>query len=90
MKDVIALILFFIIGYYATTGTKSQFIRLLDVLVYGPILIWFGATRSKTTVERIFLYFMGATTISYNLRNILIYRKQQDGNCDCSWRAFKA
>jgi hypothetical protein len=64
------ILLFLAVGWISATGVKSQLVRLLDVLLYGPLLIWIGQQQGEKWV-RIFLYFLGATTISYNLRNYL-------------------
>lgn len=66
----IFILFFFVIGWFATTGTKSQFIRLGDIFVYGPFLIYLGY-REKENFIKLFLYFIGATTITYNLRNFI-------------------
>ena len=51
---------------------KSQSVRLLDVLVLGPALLWI-ATRGRqlSGVERLVVGAIGAGTILYNLRNYL-------------------
>jgi hypothetical protein len=72
-----------ILGYLSTTGTKSQWIRLLDIFVIGPLMIWVGNifysaddmdTKINPRLRQLFstvLIFFGATTITYNLRNYL-------------------
>lgn len=64
-----------ILGYITTTGVKSQWVRLMDIFIYGPLLIWAGSTQIKdgkySDFIRVMLIFFGATTISYNLRNYL-------------------
>ena len=62
--------LFFLIGWASTIGVKSQTVRILDVLVYGPFLIWLGYKQKEKWI-RLVLYFLGTTTISYNMRNYL-------------------
>lgn len=71
MEFWILLIVFAVIGWYSTTGVKTQIVRLVDIFIYGPLLIWIS-TRTKTKLEQLALLFMGATTISYNLRNYLV------------------
>ena len=78
MKSVIigtTILLSFLIGYISTTGTKSQYVRLGDVFILGPFLIWVALTQlqnSKTQMYiKILLLFFGASTISYNLKNYL-------------------
>jgi hypothetical protein len=74
MEFIIFFILFLAIGWYSTTGIKTQLVRLADVFIYGPLLIWIS-TRTKSVWERIALLFMGATTMTYNLRNYLVVGK---------------
>jgi len=64
------IIIFLIIGWLSTCGEKTQLVRLLDVFIYGPFLIWLG-TREREKWIKVFLYFMGATTLTYNLRNFI-------------------
>lgn len=71
MEFWILSIVFAGIGWYSTTAMKTQLVRLADVFIYGPLLIWIS-TRTRTKWERIALLFMGATTMTYNLRNYLV------------------
>jgi len=60
------------LGWVSTQGTKSQWVRLLDVFVYGPILIYAGYLLWKENVWFAgALILMGASTITYNLRNYI-------------------
>jgi len=68
--DIIVIILSLVIGFLATNGHKAQFVRLLDVFVYGPFLIYVG-TQFDDMFTRYFLFVMGASTISYNLKNFI-------------------
>jgi len=73
---IIVIIISLVIGYFTSTGVKSQWIRLIDIFVYGPFLIWVS-TQIIPIWAKIALIFMGATTMSYNLRNyIKISRKK--------------
>jgi len=74
---VILSIVFFYIGYVSTTGTKSQFVRLIDVFIYGPFLIWLSL-KEKEPLISIGLLFMGTTTISYNLKNYIHYKNDKN------------
>jgi hypothetical protein len=60
-------------GWYSTTGAKSQNVRLLDVYLYGPFLCLLALYPHWTDhfLVRMWLLFFGATTIGYNLRNYL-------------------
>lgn len=70
----ILIIIFAIIGWLSAPGfSKGQYIRLIDVLVYGPYLIYLAMKKTYTfsMTEKVFLLFFGTTTITYNLRNFL-------------------
>jgi len=54
-------------------SSKAQPVRLFDVLVLGPWLLWLGA-RTRTSlhpIERAGLVAAGALTIAYNAKNYL-------------------
>lgn len=70
----ILIIIFAVLGWVMATGFgKTQYVRVIDVLLYGPYLLYlaFKETYTFTVGEKIFLLFLGATTISYNLRNFI-------------------
>jgi len=52
---------------------KTQFIRLIDVFVLAPFMIWF-AIKSKgvSDIAKIMLVVAGILTITYNGKNYLI------------------
>lgn len=50
---------------------KSQNIRLLDVFVIGPALLWVAKTAKVSQAQFIFLITTGLATIIYNGRNYL-------------------
>ncbi len=71
-----------ILGFITTTGIKSQWIRLVDIFIIGPLMIYLGfigicqqednSLQNKTLLwMQYLLIFFGATTITYNLRNYL-------------------
>ena len=69
-----AIILFSVLGWILATGSgKAQWVRLVDILLYGPYLLYlsFQESYSFSTAEKLFLAFLGATTVTYNLRNYL-------------------
>lgn len=71
-KDILLILVFGLFGWYSTQGFKSQFIRILDILVYGPLLIYIGLTKIKNNdFIKMILLFFGASTITYNLKNYL-------------------
>jgi hypothetical protein len=51
--------------------SKTQWVRLVDIFVYGPYLIYLSTKDDYTfsEYEKLFLLFLGATTITYNARN---------------------
>lgn len=75
MESVI-IIFWLTIGWISTSGLKSQFVRLIDIFFIGPILIYLGITNFKNNnVFKNILLAIGATTISYNLKNYLSISK---------------
>lgn len=49
---------------------KSQNIRLLDVFLIGPLMIWGGfMAQKRSTVPGILLMIFGVSTILYNAAN---------------------
>ena len=65
------IIIGLILGYISTSGVKSQKIRILDIVVIGPLMIYFGASHQPTNFFSLLLIFFGATTMTYNLKNYL-------------------
>lgn len=74
---IFLIIIFLIIGWISTTGVKSQWIRLLDVFVYGPLLICIS-TQIDDIWTKIILVFIGLTTIAYNARNWWVQNNKLD------------
>jgi len=50
---------------------KSQLVRLVDVLLLGPFMIWFGIAKSPGKFPRSLMVTAGITTVLYNLQNYL-------------------
>lgn len=62
------------IGWILAPGrSKAQWVRLLDVFVYGPFLlaIAFWPALAAAPWASILLIIIGATTVTYNWRNWL-------------------
>ena len=60
-------------GWFGTTGSKSQWIRILDFTLIGPVMILLGLSAHSSPVAlRIAVIYFGATTVTYNLRNYLV------------------
>ena len=58
-----------VLGYISTSGTKTQNIRILDIVVIGPLMIYFGYSYQPMNIFSLLLIFFGATTVTYNLKN---------------------
>jgi hypothetical protein len=61
---------------------KAQGVRLFDVFLLGPALLWLGvcADRQLRTWERVGLAAVGAGTILYNGRNYLQIEAENRNN----------
>ena len=47
---------------------QPQFVRLLDVTIAGPFMLWLAShPRALTRNERLLLGILGAATVGYNL-----------------------
>ena len=66
------------LGWMGTSGTKSQTVRLLDIGVIGPLMIWGGTAIPSGFGVGFLLVFFGATTMTYNLRNYLTEAKKSN------------
>lgn len=53
---------------------KSQNIRLIDVFVIAPVLIYAGTRKELPTWLRLSLVTFGACTAYYNAKNYIINR----------------
>jgi hypothetical protein len=56
--------------------SKAQWVRLADVWVFGPAMIWAGLEQPIPRVLRWGLVALGAGTIVYNARNY--YQTRRD------------
>ena len=57
---------------------KGQAVRVLDVVVLGPVLMWLASQRRPLPPgERATLWVIGAGTVLYNLSNYLEIAKQR-------------
>jgi len=63
-----------------TEVSKSQNIRLIDVFVLAPIMVYAGTFKSLPTWVRISLIGMGVATAFYNGKNFLENRKNLQKN----------
>ena len=73
-------IIFAILGWCLADGnSKTQYVRLIDVFIYGPYLTYLAFQKEYvfTIVEKIFLLFLGITTITYNGKNYLKIKEKE-------------
>ena len=71
---ILLSILFSLLGWILANGSsKTQYVRLVDIFIYGPYLTYlsFQTNYTFTIIEKIFLLFLGVTTITYNGNNYL-------------------
>mgnify|MGYP003114994025 CR=1 FL=1 len=54
---------------------KSQFVRILDFTLIGPLLIHIGTKNQLTKFDKSFLVLIGIATIFYNLNNFALNKK---------------
>lgn len=59
---------------------KSQTVRLLDVFLYGPFLMYASTTKKLTSTTRIGLVSLGIGTIIYNWVNYVKIQKQESNS----------
>lgn len=59
-------------------GVKAQPVRLLDVFLIGPMMIWGGSALDESghPIAGVALALMGLATIGYNGRNYEIVRQR--------------
>ena len=69
ITQITVIIIGLILGYISTSGVKSQNIRILDIVVIGPLMIYFGYSYQPINIFSMLLIFFGATTVTYNLKN---------------------
>ena len=71
---IVLSIVFSIIGWVLSNGqSKAQYVRLLDIFIYGPYLTYLAFQKEYifSIFEKIFILFLGITTITYNGKNYL-------------------
>jgi hypothetical protein len=64
-------------------------IRLFDIFLGGPFIVWQGFREKPTKLERIALGTMGAGIIVYNATNYYRITKEERGVPLLSWRAIE-
>ena len=71
---ILLSIIFAILGWVLANGqSKTQYVRLVDIFIYGPYLTYLAFQKDYvfTIIEKIFLLFLGITTITYNAKNYI-------------------
>ena len=71
---IVLSIVFAIIGWVMSDGnSKTQYVRLIDIFIYGPYLTYLAFQNEYvfSIFEKIFILFLGITTITYNGKNYL-------------------
>jgi hypothetical protein len=72
LAEGIIIIVFWMIGWISANGeNEAQYVRLIDVFIYGPFLIILGLGFDKQPIIKYGLLWIGVTTISYNLKNYM-------------------
>ena len=69
---IVLSVVFSIIGWSMSNGqSKTQYVRLVDIFIYGPYLTYLAFQKEYifSIFEKIFILFLGITTISYNGKN---------------------
>jgi hypothetical protein len=76
----ILIALFFAILGYKATEMNTQYVRLFDVLLYGPYLTYLAFQNEYvfSTLEKLFLLYIGTTTITYNLKKFYSCKKDAE------------
>lgn len=58
---------------------KSQSVRILDVVLIGPLMMWGGAQlRKEYPLRGNLLTLLGIATIGYNARNYLLIEQGKE------------
>ena len=71
---IVLSVVFSIIGWFMSNGrSKTQYVRLVDIFIYGPYLTYLAFQKEYifSIFEKIFILFLGITTITYNGKNYL-------------------
>lgn len=74
INPIFTILSFAVFGWFVATGNeKTQSVRLIDIFVYGPYLIFLGLQNMYvfTEFEKMFLLFLGTIITIYNARNYL-------------------
>ena len=79
---IVIIFIGLILGYISTSGSKSQYVRLIDISIIGPLMIYLGWHIYKNINKNdyikllsLMLIFCGSCTITYNLKNYIKFNK---------------
>jgi protein-S-isoprenylcysteine O-methyltransferase Ste14 len=67
-------------GWYFSTSLKYQWVRVIDVLIIGPLSIWASTKIRKPLLAKIMMAFFGSALITFNLKNYV-----SAGSSGCGW-----
>lgn len=71
-KLVAVVLIGFLVGWAASDGVKTQIIRMGDIFIWGPLIIYEALDNGASNpLLGIFLAMLGASTITYNLKNYI-------------------
>lgn len=73
--DAIVLIVALVGGYSAALSDKTAWVRLVDVLVIGPAMLWIGFEQTNV-IYRWALLAMGSATIAHDLQRVFAGNKK--------------
>lgn len=62
-----------------TRDIKAQGVRMADVLVFGPLMIYAGLGKATPAWLKVGMVIIGAGTVIYNLANYLTIEKEESG-----------
>ena len=67
------------------TDIKAQTVRMADVMVFGPLMLYAGLGRQTPTWLKLGMVIIGAGTIIYNLANYFQIEKETSGLGQMQW-----
>ena len=56
-------------GWYFSRSLKYQWIRVIDILVIGPLCVWASTQIQRPILAKIMLAFFGSALITFNFKN---------------------
>ena len=68
----IILAIALVLGFVTTTGVKSQWIRIIDVIIIGPLMIYIGISNLAASQQSTSASLLSASLLSASLLNYLL------------------